>query len=82
MTADRLRATMRQYRHGISKDDHKARLGTTRVTAGQIIRAQRSFEGETIEALRVDRTPCPRCGIRADIGCAHSALSAKAAGGR
>ena len=21
---------------------------------------------------RVDRDPCPRCGIRADIGCAHS----------
>jgi len=20
-----------------------------------------------------DRTPCPRCGVRADLGCAHSA---------
>lgn len=27
-------------------------------------------EGE-IAARRVDRDPCPRCGIRADVGCAH-----------
>ena len=26
------------------------------------------------EGLRVvDRTPCPRCGVRADVGCRHSA---------
>jgi hypothetical protein len=23
----------------------------------------------------VDRTPCPRCGIRADLGCAHAVPS-------
>lgn len=25
-----------------------------------------------IPETRVDRDPCPRCGVRADIGCAHS----------
>jgi hypothetical protein len=28
--------------------------------------------GMPIEFTRVDRDPCPRCGIRRDIGCAHT----------
>lgn len=30
------------------------------------------FRGPVPEAQRVDRDPCCRCGVRADIGCAHN----------
>lgn len=60
-TANRLRSTMLRYPQGISKAEHKSRLEQRR-TAVTV---------ERIPPRIVDRTPCPRCGVRADIGCRH-----------
>ncbi len=30
-------------------------------------------EAMMMQMPRVERTPCPRCGVRGDIGCKHSA---------
>lgn len=34
---------------------------------------EHGFRGPVPEELRVDRDPCPRCNVRRDIGCEHTA---------
>jgi hypothetical protein len=72
MTADRLRATMRKHKHGISKGEHRERTTQAEIAAyeRQSRKARREFPQADLP--RVDRTPCSRCGVRADIGCEHS----------
>ena len=43
-----------------------------------VIRVSHDFEAEraAIEARRVDRTTCWRCGVRADVGCEHQRWAA------
>jgi hypothetical protein len=69
-TADRLRNAMRVHPHGISKDDHKVRV---RVSSAEKLERQRSKRRRDFpaEAVRVDRSPCPKCGARRDLGCEH-----------
>ncbi len=45
---------------------HKARCGNR-----WTVRHNAEIDDEALPA-RVDRDPCPRCGVRADIGCRHS----------
>ena len=87
MTAKKLRRTMQQYGAGISREQHKAHLDacgdrvTLRRAHGALsVQVQRQVR-EHVEALRVDRTPCPRCGVRADIGCEHSRRDFERRGG-
>lgn len=35
-------------------------------------RSHRQIEEEQSVKLRVDRDPCPRCGVRGDVVCGHS----------
>lgn len=62
MVAARLRAAMRDNPHGITREAHKARLRRPALAQAVVTYLQ-----------PVDRTPCSRCGIRADVGCRHSA---------
>ena len=43
-----------------------------------VIRLKADFAEERaeIEARRVDRTPCWRCGVRGDVGCEHQRWTA------
>lgn len=77
--AARLSAAMKQYPLGIPRDQHKLRIATirrTRVQSSSVVMID-------LESRRVNREPCSRCGIRADIGCKHSVVwSAGAVAGR
>lgn len=42
-----------------------------RQTTRQFVRPAIDLPNADIEARRVDRDPCPYCGVRADIGCKH-----------
>jgi SOS-response transcriptional repressor LexA len=64
-------------RAGSSRKITMAHSGKVIVTAQarppQIITADNGYRGPYPEHLRVERDACPRCAVRADIGCAHSA---------
>lgn len=66
--AGRIRLMMHTYRFGITKDDLKRHI----IVASSRARA---LSEEQIESLRVDREPCPRCGARKDVGCAHVSVN-------
>lgn len=69
-TAQVIRTTMNQNPTGIDKDDHKRMI--VRRTRERVNRVkQKTQEGYPAALVRVDRTPCPRCGVRKDIGCKH-----------
>ena len=70
-TADKLRAAMTAHPHGIARGEHKARV---RLAAQTTLERQRAKQTRDFPAAAVvvDRTPCPRCGIRRDLGCVHS----------
>lgn len=82
-----LSAAPRHFIHQLERATKPNRLTIERVTAlleGREIppqppRTTRSVDIDrgpsldAIETLRVDRDPCPRCGIRRDIGCSHTA---------
>ncbi len=69
-TAEIVRSTMAEYPRGIEWQEHKRRV--KRRASERLNRVQ---QRERIEfpavLIRVDRTPCPRCGVRKDIGCKH-----------
>lgn len=65
-TAQKLRETMSSRPHGIDKDDHKARV---QLIARQVVETQRAEVAAV--PLHVDRSPCPSCGSRRDLGCVH-----------
>lgn len=65
--AARLIATMQSNPYGIAKDDHKRRVREVEARALTRVITRRMAEPPRI----VDRTPCPRCGTRRDIGCRH-----------
>lgn len=69
MTAQKLRRTMRQFASGISRQQHKEHLGEERRELAQQIEKQ---VRQIAAVMTIDRTPCPRCGVRADIGCEHT----------
>ena len=78
--ADRLRSAMSQFPSGIPKDRHKRRLASIRKTHAL---PSVKIAAVNLESRRVNREPCSRCGIRADIGCRHSVIwSAGAVAGR
>lgn len=66
MTAQKLRRTMLQFGAGISRAQHKEHLGLRREQESLRIAVQRQVR-EHVESLRVDRTPCSNCGVRADM---------------
>ena len=69
-TAQVIRSTMAQNPLGIDRDDHKRRV--KRRARDQVLRQQQREQAAfPAEPIRVDRTPCPRCGVRKDIGCRH-----------
>ena len=71
-TATLLRKAMRENPGGIAWQDHKARVaGQRRELRAEISRQVRA-EVIQMNVQRVDRTPCPRCGVRADVGCKHT----------
>lgn len=76
--ATRLRLAMAQKPHGITREEHKLQ---PKPWGGYPAAAK--LEVKRTEPQRVDRTPCPKCGVRADVGCHHSApaLSAYVGGG-
>jgi hypothetical protein len=45
---------------------------TIRPPRERATRRQADVEPEVDDATRVNRDPCPRCGVRADLGCRHS----------
>jgi hypothetical protein len=61
--ADRIRAAMKRNPGGIDKQRHLAN------------RLAPPPEPRIIPAPIPDRSPCPRCGTRGDIGCAHRPVS-------
>lgn len=65
--AARLTATMQANPHGIAKDEHKRRVREVEARALARVLYQRRTEPPRV----VDRSPCPRCGVRRDIGCQH-----------
>lgn len=68
-TADKLRAAMSAHPQGIARGEHKVRV---RLAAQQTLDRQRAKHCRDYPAAAtVDRTPCPRCGIRRDVGCVH-----------
>lgn len=71
-TAMKLRTAMRANRKGIVLGEHKARV---RRIAQESLDRQRAKLKRDFPAtpLKVDRTPCPRCGVRRDVGCVHHA---------
>jgi hypothetical protein len=76
-TARKFRDAMEAHRYGISKGDHKTRV---LVRAGEAVSRQRARHRVAFpaEPLRVDRSPCPRCGARRDIGCVHTRFESSA----
>ncbi|ALJ15347.1 hypothetical protein ATM17_21510 [Sphingopyxis macrogoltabida] len=69
-TAHRLRDAMQAHPRGIGKGEHKARV---RAAAAEQLERQRAKRRRDFPALpiTVDRSPCPRCGVRRDLGCDH-----------
>lgn len=68
-TAAKLRTAMRANPQGISKGEHKARV---RAASAEKLERQRTIRLRDFPAPTVpDRTPCPRCGVRRDVGCTH-----------
>lgn len=69
-TAEIIRTTMRDNPRGIDREEHKRRL---KRRADDVVRRQRQRVAATYPAVlvRVDRSPCPRCAVRKDIGCKH-----------
>lgn len=78
------------YRNDVDLDIIAALFGVQRPAIYKVLRktgdlppykpsAKRPKRGETygkaITHFRVDRDPCPRCGIRRDVGCPHTAAS-------
>lgn len=69
-TADKIRSAMKQNPTGIPKEQHKRTI--IRRTKERINRVkQKTREGYPAQPVRVDRTPCFKCGVRKDIGCEH-----------
>lgn len=69
-TAEKLRAAMRQNPNGIPKEQHKQTV--IRRTRERLTRVKRKTQqAYPAQLVRVDRTPCFKCGIRKDIGCEH-----------
>lgn len=66
--ADRLRRAMRLHPDGIPRGEHKRRVERR---GRERLRRQQQRRRITFAAVRVDRTPCSRCGARRDIGCKH-----------
>ena len=69
-TAEKVRSAMASNPRGISKAQHKrcvARRARERLARVQ----QRDRIIHPALPVRVDRSPCPRCGTRKDIGCKH-----------
>jgi hypothetical protein len=71
--SNRLRKAMREFGKGITRQEHRARLSL-------ILSRPSQMSIDEIQQRRVNREPCPRCGVRADVGCKHSIWSAN--GGR
>lgn len=65
--AARLLSTMEANPHGIAKDDHRRRVREIEARALKRVITIRMAEPPRV----VDRSPCPRCGVRRDIGCRH-----------
>jgi hypothetical protein len=61
--ADRIRVAMAKNPRGIDREKHLAN------------RLSPQAEPRVMPPRIVDRSPCPRCGVRADIGCAHRPVS-------
>lgn len=55
------------HSNGVHK---RARSSKIRLERGPIQRVTPSED--QLNERRIDRDPCPRCGVRADFGCAHS----------
>jgi len=56
----------------VAQVDRASRSGTSH---GDFRRQLFGSLVHNIAPVVADRTPCPRCGIRVDIGCAHSAAT-------
>lgn len=71
-TASRLRNAIEANPRGIDKAKHKlnVRLIATQRLTVQRARFQRNFPAAVTPQI-VDRSPCPKCGTRRDIGCKH-----------
>lgn len=50
---------------------HERRRWYVPKTTRQYVRTKPELPNDAIAARRVDRDPCPYCGVRADIGCKH-----------
>lgn len=66
--AARMRRIMRDFRQGITKEDLKQHVALSLTRA-------RALSETQIESLRVDREPCPKCGVRRDHGCKHVSVN-------
>lgn len=69
-TAEIIRATMKANPRGIDRDEHRQRV-QRRSREALNRQRQRTRKAFPAEPVRVDRTPCPKCGVRKDIGCKH-----------
>lgn len=67
--ATKLRAAMERYRFGIPRDDHKKRVASIRL---RNLASPKYLTADEIQRRQVNREPCGKCGVRADIGCKHS----------
>ncbi len=67
-TAGKLRSAMRANPHGISRDDHRARV---RIVARETLDRQRQKYRREYPARPVDQSTCSICGARLAIGCEH-----------
>ncbi|PQM29413.1 hypothetical protein CVO77_00295 [Sphingopyxis lindanitolerans] len=75
-TADKLRAAMAAYPHGIERGEHKARV---RQAARQALDRQRAKQSRDYPAALVDSSLCVKCGARRVLGCEHHPLILSAA---
>lgn len=80
-TAKKLHAAMRKNPAGISLVQHKLRMAAAERGYYERSEERKLIANDELESRRVNREPCPYCGIRADIGCRH-VLSASMAGYR
>lgn len=69
-TVEIIRKTMRDNPRGIDRDEHKRRV-KCRATEQLRRQQQRDRIIHPAMPIRVDRSPCPRCGTRKDHGCEH-----------
>lgn len=69
--AARLRVAMKNHPRGITLAEHRTR--TTRAEVSAFERTMLRITAE-LPPPRIDRTPCGKCGVRADIGCKHTQI--------